>query len=166
MSDSKPSILSLTEEDYITSGNYVAGDEPSAKISGKSYGARGHSKKIAAANKLKEAERLEQEKREKEQKEKEQGKKVAPTFEEWLNNVGKGKFKGPHEAVQAYQMEYGDIIPGAGFGGGGSEGKAGSGSGGGGEAGKAGSGTGKHSKVSEAVQEMKPKNQANKEKKY
>ncbi|QDP53441.1 MAG: hypothetical protein GOVbin4296_51 [Prokaryotic dsDNA virus sp.] len=162
MSDSKPSILSLTEEDYHTTGNYVAGDEPAAKVSGKSYGARGHSKKIAAANKLKEAERLAKE-REKE-REKDQ-KKAAPTFNEWIEVQSKGKFKGPHEALTAYQLEFGDIIPGAGLGGGGSEGKAGSGSGGGGLADQAGSGTGKFSKLSEHVQSMKPKNQANKEKK-
>ena len=79
----------------------------------------------AAADKAKAAEKQKQNKP-----------KSTPTFEEWIGNVGKGKFKGPHEALTAYQKEHGANIPGAGMGAGGKANQAGSGTGQGGAAGK------------------------------
>ena len=110
----------------------------------------------AAAEKAKIAEK---------QKEKGDKPKSAPTFEDWLGNIGKGKFSGPHEALSAYQKEFGANIPGAGVGAGGKAGQAGSGTGQGGKAGKAGSGTGKHSAISEHAQNLKPKKEEEKAKK-
>ena len=88
-----------------------------------------------------------------------------PTFEQWLDSIGKGKFKGPHEALTAYQKEHGAKIPGAGVGGGGKAQSAGSGTGGGGKAGKAGSQTGNPLSGSKMIQDMKPKKEDEKAKK-
>ena len=71
--------------------------------------------------------------------------KKVPTFQQFLDQVGKGKFKGGAEAHAAYQKEFGSQIPGAGMGAGG-------------KAGVPGSSSGKHSKMSNAMKEQEAKN--------
>tara|TARA_R100001463_G_scaffold6730_1_gene21839 strand:- start:2129 stop:2899 length:771 start_codon:yes stop_codon:yes gene_type:complete len=107
------------------------------------------------------AEKAAKEKEAAEKKKKEEsggggGSKGAPTFDDWVQDK-KGEFKGPHDALEAYQKEFGKDIPGAGMGAGGKEGKAGSGSGEGGKEGKSGSGTGKNAGATEHFKQQEAK---------